>query len=217
MKTKQKTIAVINLKGGVGRSTVSTNLAGELAKRAHTTLFDCDAIQATSGSWYALREGSNKSEGLSLQSAMNHQELIEKVSKDKSTFLVLDSEPRLKEIARAMIMLSDLVLIPVAASAAEVWATGDVIQLLEEAKKVRKVEARLVWSRHRANTKLAKEVMAEVQKVLGVGFLKTSLGLRVAYQEALGLGLTGAEMSDKVAREEVNQLVKEVLSIVGNK
>jgi chromosome partitioning protein len=148
---------------------------------------------------------------------MDHQELIQKVSNDKSTFLVLDSEPRLKEIARAMIMLSDLVLIPVATSAAEVWATGDVIQLLEEAKKVRKVEARLVWSRHRANTKLAKEVMAEVQKVLGVGFLKTSLGLRVAYQEALGLGLTGAEMSDKMAKEEVNQLVKEVLSIVGSK
>jgi chromosome partitioning protein len=49
-----KTIGIIQVKGGAGRSTVATNLAGELAKKGKTVLIDCDMPQGTSASWYAL-------------------------------------------------------------------------------------------------------------------------------------------------------------------
>lgn len=214
MKT-QKTIAVINLKGGCGRSTLSTNLAGELAKRGSTVLIDTDLPQGTSASWYALREQAGKAQGLALDTATSHQELIDKVSHRQEQYIVLDSPPRLAEIARAMLMLSDLVLIPVATSAAEVWATGDLVELLAEARKVRPVEARMVWARHRANTKLAKELVLEVENILQIPLLKTPMGLRVGYQEALGLGLTGTEVGDANAKNEVVNLTKEVLSLLG--
>jgi chromosome partitioning protein len=50
-----KIIGVIQVKGGAGRSTVSTNLAGELSKQGKTVLIDCDMPQGTSASWYAVR------------------------------------------------------------------------------------------------------------------------------------------------------------------
>jgi len=217
MMKNQKTIAVVNLKGGCGRSTLSTNLAGELAKRASTALIDTDLPQGTASSWFALRDASGRSEGLSLDTATNHQELIAKVSERKEKYIVLDSPPRLAEIARAMLMLSDLVLIPVATSAAEVWATGDLVELLNEARKVRPIEARLVWARHRANTKLAKELIEKVEGILQIPVLKTPMGLRVGYQEALGLGLTGAEVGDANAKSEVVSLTAEVVSLLEKK
>jgi len=51
---KTKVIGVIQVKGGAGRSTVSTNLAGELSKLGKTVLIDCDMPQGTSASWYAI-------------------------------------------------------------------------------------------------------------------------------------------------------------------
>lgn len=212
---KQKIISVINLKGGCGRSTLSTNLAGELAKTAPTALFDCDMPQGTAASWYSLRKGSDKAEGLTIDTATSHQELVSKLSNyPEAEYLVIDSPPRLAEIARAMIMVSDLVLIPIATSVAEIWATADMVELLEEARKVRPVEARMVWARHRENTKLAKELVQEIKNVLDIPLLDTALGLRVGYQEALGLGLTGAEVGDSSAKKEVISLVNEVKTIL---
>jgi len=43
-----KVIGVVQIKGGAGRSTLATNLAGELGKMAKTVLIDCDMPQGTS-------------------------------------------------------------------------------------------------------------------------------------------------------------------------
>ena len=213
MKT-QKIISVVNLKGGCGRSTLSTNLAGELAKLNSTALIDTDLPQGTAASWFAIRQEAGRTGELTLTTATGHRELIAEVEARTERYIVLDSPPRLAELARAMIMLSDLVLIPVATSAAEVWATSDLMTLLAEARKIRPIEARLVWTRHRAGTRLARELAGQINEVLDLPFMKATLSLRVAYQEALGLGMTATETGDKNAREEVNGLVNEVIKLL---
>lgn len=213
-KETQKIISVVNLKGGCGRSTLATNLAGELSKLDSTALIDTDLPQGTSASWFAIRQEAGRSGDLTLATATGHRELITEVEARGERYVVLDSPPRLAELARAMVMLSDLVLIPVATSAAEVWATSDLMTLLAEARKVRPIEARLVWTRHRAGTRLARELVGQVNEVLDLPFMKSALSLRVAYQEALGLGLTATETADKNAREEVNGLVGEVVKLL---
>ena len=45
-----KTIGIVQVKGGAGRSTVATTIAGELAKGATVALVDCDQPQGTSAS-----------------------------------------------------------------------------------------------------------------------------------------------------------------------
>ena len=49
---------------------------------------------------------------------------------------------------------------------------------------------------------------------LGVKALKTTMGLRVAYPEALGTGVTVAELADKQAKAELAALVAEVHGIM---
>ena len=118
------------------------------------------------------------------------------------------------EMTRAALVLADLCLVPVGASVAEIWATSDVLELVEQAKKVRPVDVRMVWTRHRPHTKLAKELTALATQELGLPILKTALALRVAYPEALGSGLTVAEMPDANAKAELRELVAEVRKII---
>jgi chromosome partitioning protein len=206
-----KVIGIVQVKGGAGRSTVSTNLAGELSKQGRTVLIDCDLPQGTSQSWYAVRQEAGKTAGLTIDTATNHRELVAKVEQHADAdYIVLDSPPRIAEMTRAILILADLCLVPVGTSAAELWATGDILELVKEANKVKRVNARLVWTRYRPNTKLAQGLTQEAEKELHLRALNASMGMRVAYMEALGEGLTGADMHDPSARDEVRQLVEEV-------
>jgi len=204
-------IGVIQVKGGAGRSTVSTNLAGELSKQGQTVLIDCDMPQGTSASWSAIRQEAGRMGSLVADTATSYRELVAKVEQyAKADYIVLDGPPRIAELTRAILMLADLCLVPVGASKAEIWATGDILELIEEAKKVNQVKARMIWTRHRPHTKLAQGLSELAKHELGLAALGTSLGMRVAYMEALGEGLTVAEMADQHAKIEARFLVEEV-------
>ena len=210
-----KTIGIIQVKGGAGRSTVSTNLAGELSKLGKTVLIDCDMPQGTSASWFSVREQAGKAGNLIADTATNHRELVAKVEQyQDADFIVLDGPPRIAELTRAILVLADLCLIPVGASAAEIWATSDLLALIEEAKQVKPVNARMIWTRYRPNTKLAQELSELATKELGLAALTTTLGMRVTYMQALGEGLTVAELADQSAKVEARSLVEEVKKLL---
>ena len=218
---RAKTIGIIQVKVGTGRSTVSTNLAGELSKHGKTVLIDCDMPQGTSASWFAVRQQSDDKQlllfnkNLTADTASTHRELVAKVEENKDAdFIVLDGPPRIAELTRAILILADLCLVPVGASAAEIWATSDLLTLIEEAKKVTRVNARMVWTRYRPHTKLAQSLSELAGKELGLPALSTSLGMRVAYPQALGEGLTVAELPDASAKAEVRALADEVKQLL---
>ena len=86
----------------------------------------------------------------------SYRDLIAKVAKyTNADYIVLDGPPRIAELTRATLVLADICLIPVGASAAEIWATGDILALIEEASRVKQIDARMVWTRYRPHTKLA--------------------------------------------------------------
>lgn len=216
-----KTIGIIQVKGGAGRSTVSTNLAGELSKQGKTVLIDCDMPQGTAASWFAVRQQTETkqnqffSENLIADTAANHRELVAKVEQyQDADYIVLDGPPRIAELTRAILVLADLCLVPVGASKAEIWATSDLLALVEEAKKVKPVKARMVWTRHRPHTKLAQELSELAAKELGLAALSTSLGMRVSYMQALGEGLTVAELAEPSAKAEIRLLTAEVQKLL---
>jgi cellulose biosynthesis protein BcsQ len=75
----------------------------------------------------------------------------------------------------------------------------------------------MVWTRYRSFTKLAQELSDAAEKQLGLEALKTSLAMRVSYTEALGSGLTGAEIQDQNAKIETRYLAAEVMSLLRKK
>ena len=212
-----KIVGIIQVKGGVGRSTIATNLAAILSLTHPTALIDCDMPQGTSASWFALRQSEIPTDNLVLTTANDHLELIQRAKECARSckYMVIDGPPRLAEMTRAIMMLSDLSLIPLGASAAEIWSTSDLLKTLAEARSYKAViDARIVWTRFRGQTREAQDLKGAVHHELKLKELRSRLGYRVAYSEALARGLSADEWIDRHAHAEVRALAEEVMGIL---
>lgn len=212
-----RVIGIVQVKGGAGRSTIATNLAGMLsADGKRVALIDCDMPQGTSASWAAIRQG-NRQESLTTATATNHKEMMGQVEQlnDEHDYIVIDGPPRIAEMTRAALVVSDLSLVPLGASAAEIWATSDLLATIHEAREVRPdLDARILWTRFRGSTKSAQELSHAAQGELGLKELKAKLGYRVAFSEALARGMTVAEWPERTARVEMQTVFKEIMRIM---
>lgn len=210
---KTRIIAVANLKGGSGKSTLACSLAGELAKHGSTALIDADATQGTSAGFFAQRQQAGKTGELAFVGTDSHLSLIKQVEARTEKFILIDGQPRNNGMTRAMVMISDLVLVPVAASSTEIWSTGDLMALIREANAVRRLKVRGVWSRHRTGKSTA-EFATEASAVLKLKFCDAVMSNRISYQTAMGSGLTVCETRDKTAKSEMTALVAEIMKLV---
>ena len=203
-------IGIIQVKGGAGRSTVDTNLAGMMAASGkRVALIDCDMPQATSASWYSIRKANNKHGSLTIATAANHTQLIaeiERLNADQD-IIIIDAPPRIAEITRVALILSNMCIVPLGASLADIWATSDLLTTIDQAKEHKpNVNVRILWNKFRPSTKSARDLSTEVKEQLKLKELGTKLGYRVAYSDAFGEGLTVTEWTDKTARDEMLML-----------
>jgi chromosome partitioning protein len=187
-------IAVLNQKGGVGKTTLSVNLTAVIAaKGQRVALIDADE-QGTSSEWSRKRESQ-------LFPVKPYHKGLKGVGfeDDIKTYdhLVIDGPPRLFGTMDQIIRVADLVLIPVKPSAADIWAADNLIQRLQEEQQRRdNLSAAFVINEFKANTRLGKEVQAALGEI-GIPLAQTTIGSRNAYPIALGNGQTIFEYEPK--------------------
>jgi chromosome partitioning protein len=215
-----KTIGLIQVKGGAGRSTLATNIAGMIAESKTVALIDCDLPQATSASWYAIRKSIGKEDSLTIAMAKDHGELVQqwKHLSEKNDFVVIDAPPRIAEMTKAALILSDVSIVPVGPSLADIWATSDLLSTIRLAKEHKpNVNVKIIWNKFRATTTSAQALSESAKKELGLKTFTNTLGYRVAYIDAYGEGLTVLEWRDKNARNEMKMLGAELEGILKSK
>ena len=213
-------IGIIQVKGGAGRSTIATNLAGMMAAHKRVALIDCDMPQATSASWYSIRKANNKHGSLTIASAADHTQLITEIERLNANqdIIIIDAPPRIAEITRVVLILSNICIVPLGASLADIWATSDLLATIDQAKEHKpNVNVRILWNKFRSSTKSAKDLSQEVKEQLKLKKLGTKLGYRVAYSDAFGEGLTVTEWTDKTARDEMLMLGVELEHLLKRK
>lgn len=214
---ESKIIGVVQLKGGAGRSTVATNLAAALSQQSAVALIDCDLPQGTSAAWGLIREQNDRLGNLLVTTALNHHELVDKARELSQTqaFIIIDGPPRVAEITRAILVMSDLCLLPLGGSAAEIWALSDLRTTIDEARRnYYQVDAHILWNRYRKQTRSAKELSDAVQGELALPQLHSHLSFRVAYSDVLARGLWVGEWHDRTARHEIDALTTEVMELL---
>ena len=142
-------IVVANPKGGVGKSTLATNLAGYLAARGHAVMLGDVDRQQSSRTWLDLRPA-----GLPQISAWEiaHDDIVRPPK--GTTHVVLDTPAglhgkRLDEVMK----LADKVLIPLQPSIFDIHATHAFIDAAARAPAQRQGAARAWWACARASTR----------------------------------------------------------------
>ncbi|MDA7426491.1 ParA family partition ATPase [Thalassococcus lentus] len=204
-----KIITVAQQKGGSGKTTVAANLALAFREAGKTVaLVDLDP-QGSLGRWFMLRVEDDPSlcEGLdfSTSSAWGISYECRKLA-DASDFVIIDTPPKADSDLRPALRVADLVVVPVASSHVDLWATESVLDLAAREEK----PAAVVLNRARPGTRLGGEVQQAASK-LGAAVCETSLGNRVGYAEALGRGRGVMELPKSPAHEEIRALKAELV------
>lgn len=203
-----KVVTVAQQKGGSGKTTVAANLAVEFRRRGlRVALLDTDP-QGSLGRWFLSRRERLGEPGMdfSTASAWGVGYECEKLRK-QADVVIVDTPPKVDADLRPALREADLVLVPVAASMVDLWATDGVFDLIGRERR----RAVIVLNRVKSGTRLGEEVSAAAARVGGVA--AASLGQRVIYAETLGQGLGAAEVRG-VAQAEVGRLADEVLALL---
>lgn len=132
-------IVVANLKGGVGKTTVSVNVACALAAKHRVALVDADA-QASASDWLTADVPNVTVLPLPLEAETERgvtawTQQVRGLSHD---YVVIDCPPHLSAVTGAALGLADLVLLPCGPSAADVRATARTVELIRAARGARR-------------------------------------------------------------------------------
>jgi chromosome partitioning protein len=212
---KPMIISVLNQKGGVGKTTLSTSIAAALAAQGEKVLLVDADPQHSALDWGAKRESTPPFTLMGLPTNMLHRDLPPLIG-NPYTVILIDGPGKLTDIPRSAIMASDVVLIPVQPSPYDVWSSADIIKILREAQSFgARAKAAFVVNRKIPNTVLGREVTdALAEQELPV--FETQIQQRQCYATTAGDGLTVSEMkateaSHKQAAEEIRNLVEELV------
>lgn len=212
-------LAIANLKGGVGKSSVAQNLAVFLSSKGFKVcIVDTDIDQQTSVRWSGQRESGAKVTvvGISDQKALAKN--IQQLEQDYD-WIIIDGSPVLGALASHIILVSDLLIIPILPGVADIWSLENFLERLEQARTIKgDIPAYVLINKFNSSEKKKVTMDIEVEETLknsmGVQVLNAKLHYRVAYREAMIGGMTAYEGKDAKARKEIESLGKEILKIV---
>ncbi len=210
-------IAITSLKGGVGKTTIATNLAVCFAQKGYKVcIVDTDAEQESSISWAEQREDTLTNVTVV---RVGEKSLIREVKQMEKNFdiVFLDGSPQLRELASATIAASNFIIIPISPSAYDFWALESFMVRFEQVRQMRedKLEAYILLNKFNDNQNIGKELNESLKtEFADIHKLKTTIGERVAYKETISHGMGVTEYKDKKAKDEIESLAREIEAII---
>lgn len=192
-----KVITIAQQKGGAGKTTVAIHLAIALWQKGKSVaVIDIDPQKSLS-TWFSLREDrfGQGYTGIHCHAVAGWRVSSEITRlKREMDIIIIDSPPHTETEAKTAIRAADLVLIPVQPSPTDVWATKATLALAAKEH----IPACILLNRMAANSKLAKEITAELPQTL-----ETYLGNRVAFASCLleGRAVTETDPASQAAKE----------------
>jgi chromosome partitioning protein len=155
-------VALLNQKGGVGKTTLALHIAGQWALQGKRVIvIDADP-QGSALDWseQRAREGLPRLFGIiGLARDTLHGEAPELAR--NADHIVIDGPPRVTALMRSALLAAAVVVIPAQPSPFDGWASGEILKLLDEARIFRpQLVARFVLNRCGARSVIARETAA---------------------------------------------------------
>jgi len=205
-------VAILNQKGGSGKTTIATNLAHALLLSDFKVALVDNDPQGSARDW-------NEMNGASILPVfgMDRETLPKDLEpiKDNFDYIIIDGAPQISKLAAAAIKASDVILIPCQPSPYDIWACDGLVELIKARQEVTggMPKAAFVVSRAIKNTKLSKEI---TQALMGYGLPVLSYGTtqRVSYPRSASEGKTVLTIPKSHAAKEINALKDELIDFI---
>ncbi|WP_311319117.1 ParA family partition ATPase [Paracoccus maritimus] len=201
-------ISFLNQKGGVGKTTLSVNVAGCLARQGHRVLLIDADKQGSATTWASLREDA-PFQVVSMARANMARDAL-KLAQDYD-HTIIDGPPHAEEIARSCIVASDFVALPIEPSGLSTWASDLTVRQVKEAQEFKpSLKCGFVVSRKIGKTVIGRDIRNMAAEA-GLPILESEIEQRVAFAEGMTMGQTIFEWAgDSNAAREIERLTKEI-------
>ena len=204
----------VNQKGGCSKSTSTTHYGRWLHRKGHSVaVIDCDA-QKSSAIW--IKAMHSDSFNIPVFTLTTPDDVLEQVPDiaEQHDYVVIDGPGGISELTRAILLVSDVALVPCQPSGLDIRSGSDAVRLIKQAQKVRQGEpvAALFLARAVKGTTLKDEAMAVLNE-LGYPVLSTVIHQRQAIADSFGQQATVFDMSGRAASDcarEYDKLFKEI-------
>jgi chromosome partitioning protein len=198
-----KIITVAHQKGGVGKTTLSLNLAYCFSQGAKVAVIDIDPQGSISGLKTILAE-----QGIDLIQPQDMEQ-----AKSKYDIAIIDTPPYLTTALPEFFGYSDFVLVPTKASILDIMAIKATIELLKKAQNQRpQLKSGIVVNMVKSRTSITED-MKEVLQQYQFPMFQAMVSDRVSYTRS---PISGGvfETEDEKAKDEIIQLAQEIISMM---
>lgn len=204
-----KVIAILNQKGGTGKTTVAVNLStGMAVKRHKVLLIDADP-QGSVLQWQSIT--GNSPFDVTHYPRGDFHRIIEDMAKGYQ-YVIVDGPPGTGEVTRSILVSADMVIIPVGPSPLDIWSASETVELVKDAQTVNtRLKVKILISKKIPNTRIGREVR-EALGGYGFDILNTEVSQRIAYVESMIAGESVITYSpNSEACREILALTDEVM------
>lgn len=200
-------VALLNEKGGVGKSTLAIQLAtAQHRKGRRVVLVDADP-QGTTRDWRAASpEGAN----LPPVVALDRPELLASVSALAADLVVIDTPAKAERMTAGVVRIAHTALIVIQPSGADIWASAAAVTLIQAKRDVGgTIDAAFVINRAGTST-LAKQVASGEWNEYGLPLLDSAVRNRIVFAQSLTDGVSVYDLGDATAKTEIDALTTEL-------
>ena len=208
-------ITFLNLKGGVGKTTLAVHIASTLAlAQKKVILIDADT-QNSALRWFQSRKQDPILPVASIPTSTLHKQ-IKLIEKDYD-FIIIDGPPRLSNVAKSCLVAANLVIIPINPSPYDVWSSSEIIKIIEEVESFKDIKVAFVVNRIIKNSVIGRDVF-DIIESYKIPVLETKIHQRVAFAETAAIGTTVIEEDPtSKAGEEIKKLTEEIVNFIKKK
>lgn len=191
-----KIILITHQKGGVGKSTLTFNLAQNIAANSRVAVLDFDL----QGSLSQLEELVTDFK------IIPYQDKLESISELQYDFIFIDTPPYLSNHLAKLISISDLIIVPTKAGILDLLAIKSTLAIIEQEKRT--MDTLVVFNMIKPNTTLTLDILIGLEEY-NVKIATTPISDLVAFTRSV---LLRGVSNDKNAQKQIDQLTEEILT-----
>jgi chromosome partitioning protein len=204
-------------KGGVGKSTLATNLSAFFAIQGKDViLVDADR-QSTSANWVQDRLESKKAKIDCVRQYDNIKSTLQSLN-NRYDIVIVDCQGRDSKELRTGLLAADLVIAPFRPSQWDLDTLPTMVELIDNAMDLNpNLKACAILTMSPTNHNINElELARSVFKFDNLVLLKSATCDRKVYRDAASIGLSVLEMDNEKASLEISEIATELLTILTN-
>ncbi len=211
-----KILTIANQKGGSGKTNLAMSLAGVFGRRGFRVVVVDGDSQGTATSWYASAPDDAPFPALVTNLAPAGRNFARAVRELVAGYdvIIIDTPPNLNDpVLLQALAVADVALVPMIPAPGDLWAAQPLMNVIDQTRVNNPdLVLRIVPSMVQSTTTAADNLALLPE--LGLQVTATGITQRVAFRQAIGLGITVLDLKDEKAKTEINAVADEALTLL---